>query len=58
MGDGALTYASENVVEAYYAFQLAKGIIATADYQFLNNPGYNAVRGPAHLFSGRLSARF
>ena len=58
VGDGAISYAAENVVETYYAFQLAKGIIATADYQFLNNPGYNAVRGPAHFFSGRLSARF
>jgi high affinity Mn2+ porin len=58
VGDGALTYAAENVVETYYAFQLAKGVTATADYQFLNNPGYNAVRGPAHFFSGRLSARF
>ena len=58
VGDGALSYAPENVVEAYYALQVVKGIIATADYQFLNNPGYNTVRGPAHFFSGRLSARF
>jgi high affinity Mn2+ porin len=58
VGDGAISYAAENVVETYYAFQLAKGITATADYQFLNNPGYNAVRGPVHFFSGRLSARF
>ena len=58
VGDGALSYAPENVVEAYYAFQLVKGIVATADYQFLNNPAYNTVRGPAHFFSGRLSARF
>ena len=58
VGDGALSYAAENVIETYYAFQVVKGIIATADYQFLNNPGYNTVRGPAHFFSGRLSARF
>jgi len=58
VGDGALSYAPENVVETYYAFQVVKGIVVTADYQFLNNPGYNAVRGPAHFFSGRLSARF
>lgn len=58
VGDGALTYASEAVVETYYAFQLAKGLVATADYQLLVNPAYNAVRGPAHVFSGRLSARF
>jgi high affinity Mn2+ porin len=49
VGDGALSYASENVLEAYYAFQLAKGIVATADYQFLGNPGYNLVRGPARM---------
>jgi high affinity Mn2+ porin len=58
VGDGAITYAAENVVETYYAFRLAKGITVSADYQFLNDPGYNAVRGPAHFFSGRLSARF
>lgn len=58
VGDGALTYAAENVFEAYYAFQIAKGIVATADYQLLANPAYNAVRGPVNVFSGRLSARF
>lgn len=58
VGDGALTYASEAVVETYYAFQVAKGVVATADYQLLVNPAYNAVRGPVQVFSGRLSARF
>ena len=58
MGDGALTYGSEGIIEAYYSLQLAKGIFVTADYQFLNNPAYNAVRGPAHFFTGRLLARF
>lgn len=57
-GDGAITYASESVVEAYYSLKLAKGVFATADYQFLANPAYNAVRGPAHFFSGRLMAKF
>lgn len=58
VGDGALSYAAENVIETYYAFQVTKGLVATADYQFLNNPGYNAVRGPVHFFSGRLRASF
>ena len=58
VGDGALTYASEIVGEAYYSLQLAKGVFVTADYQFLANPGYNAVRGPAHVFAGRILARF
>ena len=58
VGDGALTYASEYVAEVYYSLHLAKGIFVTADYQFLGNPAYNAVRGPAHVFAGRLLARF
>jgi high affinity Mn2+ porin len=58
VGDGALTYAPEYVAEAYYSLRLAKGVFVTADYQFLGNPAYNAVRGPAHFFSGRLMAKF
>ena len=58
VGDGRLTYASENVVEAFYALQLFKGLTATADYQLLVNPAYNADRGPVHVFSGRLHATF
>ncbi|MBN9090753.1 MAG: carbohydrate porin [Reyranella sp.] len=58
VGDGRLTYASENVIEAFYALQMTKGLTATVDYQLLANPAYNADRGPVHVFSGRLSARF
>ncbi|CAN5909216.1 carbohydrate porin [soil metagenome] len=59
VGDGQLPrYASENVLETYYALQVVKSVTATADYQFLANPAYNAQRGPVHVFSGRLSARF
>ncbi len=58
VGDGALSYASENVVETYYAFQLTKGLTATVDYQLLVNPAYNVVRGPVNAFSGRLHANF
>ena len=56
--DGRLSYASENVVEAFYALQLFKGLTATADYQLLVNPAYNTDRGPVHVFSGRLHASF
>ena len=58
VGDGALSYATELVAEAYYSLKLLKGVYVTADYQFLGNPAYNAARGPAHFFSGRLMARF
>ncbi len=59
VGDGQLPrYTPEKVIEAYYAAQLFKGFVATADYQLLIAPGYNADRGPAHVFSGRLRASF
>jgi high affinity Mn2+ porin len=58
VGDGRLSYAAENVVEAFYALQMIKGLTATLDYQLLLNPAYNADRGPVHVFAGRLSARF
>ena len=58
IGDGQLSYAAENVIETYYAFQLTKGFTATADYQLLINPAYNSVRGPINVFSGRLHVQF
>jgi high affinity Mn2+ porin len=58
VGDGQLNYAPEQILETYYALQLTKGLVATADYQLLVNPAYNADRGPAHFFSGRLRASF
>jgi len=38
VGDGALTYAPEKVLETYYALHLAKGMTVTADYQYLGAP--------------------
>jgi high affinity Mn2+ porin len=32
--------------------------VISADYQFLGNPGYNLVRGPVNVFSGRLHMQF
>jgi len=58
VGDGQLNYAPETIVEGYYSLQLMKGFVATADYQLLINPAYNADRGPVHVFSGRLRASF
>jgi high affinity Mn2+ porin len=59
VGDGQLPrYTPEKIIEAYYAAQLFKGFVATADYQLLIAPAYNADRGPAHVFAGRLRASF
>ncbi len=58
VGDGQLPhYMPEKVIETYYAAQLFKGLIVTADYQLLIDPAYNADRGPVHVFSGRLHAQ-
>jgi high affinity Mn2+ porin len=58
VGDGALNYRRERILETYYAYALTKAITLTADYQFITNPAYNADRGPVHIFSGRFHAEF
>jgi high affinity Mn2+ porin len=58
IGDGQLNYRPEQIVEVYYAYSLNKSVTLTFDYQFVNNPGYNADRGPVSIFSGRLHAQF
>ena len=58
IGDGQLNYRREQILEAYYAYSLNKWATLTFDYQFVNNPGYNADRGPVSVFSGRFHAEF
>ena len=58
IGDGRLNYGTERIFETYYAFSIDKNFTATADYQLIANPAYNADRGPVHIFSGRLHGEF
>lgn len=58
IGDGQLNYRREKILEAYYAYSLNKWATITFDYQFIDNPGYNADRGPVSVFSGRFHAEF
>ena len=58
IGDGQLNYRPEKIFEAYYAYNLNKWATLTFDYQFIDNPAYNADRGPVSIFSGRLHAQF
>ncbi len=59
LGDGKLThYGTENILEAYYQARLVTGVFATADYQLVVNPAYNADRGPVNVFSGRVHIEF
>ena len=58
IGDGQLNYRPEQVLEMFYAISINQWTTLTFDYQFVNNPAYNADRGPVSIFSGRLHAQF
>jgi high affinity Mn2+ porin len=59
IGDGQLTnYQPEKILEAYYSYAVTLSTRLTFDYQYLCNPGYNADRGPAHIFAGRAHWQF
>jgi high affinity Mn2+ porin len=58
VGDGTLNYDPERVLEAYYALRVAKWLTLTADYQFVENPGYNQDRGPVNVFAVRAHAEY
>ena len=58
IGDGALRYRPENILEAYYNWNLAKKSWATLDVQRVVNPAYNADRGPVSIASVRLHFEF
>lgn len=42
------------IVESYYNAQVAPGVLAAADVQRIQNPGYNRERGPVWVFGLRL----
>ena len=58
IGDGRLNYSQEKILETFYTMQMMKGLVLTFDYQFMQNPGYNADRGPVSFFSARLHGEF
>jgi high affinity Mn2+ porin len=53
IGDGALSYATETILEAYYKLRVASYLTFTGDYQYVTNPAYNRDRGPVHVFALR-----
>ncbi len=58
VGDGQLPHPGlEEILETYYRFPLGSWQV-TADYQFIENPGYNRDRGPVSVISGRLRTQF
>jgi high affinity Mn2+ porin len=58
IGDGALHYGPEVIVETYYNFVVIKGINVTGDFQGVENPAYNRDRGPIGVWSLRVHMEF
>jgi len=54
LGDGGLSYGTENILETYYTAHVWRGISVAFDYQHIQNPGYNEDRGPVSVYSVRL----
>ena len=65
-GDGDLVFPSpglphpgwEKILEAYYSYALSSSTKLTADYQLIDNPGFNTDRGPANIFARRVHWQF
>ncbi len=53
IGDGKLNYKKEQIVETFYNWNVYQGFSLSAHYQRIENPGYNADRGPVHFYGIR-----
>lgn len=58
LGDGHLNYSTENIIETFYSLKLTRCAWLSVDYQHIDNPGYNADRGPVNFGGLRLHAEF
>ena len=58
IGDGRLNYAHEEIVEVYYNWVPKEWLTLTADFQGVDNPGYNHDRGPVAIFGIRMHLAF
>ena len=58
LGDGALKYARENLMDSYYTAHVWRGLYLGPDLQYIVNPGYNQARGPVVVPSFRVHLEF
>jgi high affinity Mn2+ porin len=58
LGDGALNYGREDILETYYTAHIWRGIYLAPGFQHINNPGYNRDRGPVIVPSFRAHVEF
>jgi hypothetical protein len=54
----SLSYRPERIGEVYYNAILIKNVLAGLNFQHINNPAYNAARGPVNIVSFRIHAEF
>ncbi|OIR06822.1 carbohydrate-selective porin, OprB family [mine drainage metagenome] len=54
IGDGNINYRPERILESYYSLGVAKNTWLSLDYQRIENPAYNADRGPVRIVGARL----
>jgi hypothetical protein len=58
LGDGALRYGREDIVETYYTVNVWRGVSGSAGLQYIDHPGYNRDRGPVLVEMLRLHLEF
>ena len=58
LGDGALRYGREKILEPFYSAHVWRGIYIAPGVQHINNPGYNRDRGPVTVPTLRLHTEF
>ncbi|MBU3557580.1 carbohydrate porin [Polynucleobacter sp. Ross1-W9] len=54
----AISYRPERIGELYYNATVIKNVLAGLNFQHINNPAYNAARGPVNILSFRIHAEF
>ena len=54
----AISYRPERIGEVYYNATVVKNVLAGLNFQHINNPAYNAARGPVNIISLRIHAEF
>jgi len=58
LGDGALRYGRENILETYYTVHAWRGIYLAPGLQHIVDPGYNRDRGPVLIPAFRAHVEF
>ena len=60
IGDGYKNFRSEpeQILETFFSYSFARNNWLTLDWQFIQNPAYNAQRGPLNVFGARYHVEF